>query len=246
MNGHSTASRFGTAIVAGATALVLIAVAIVPFLSPAWVAFEQDRSGAAALTGLPEPQLRVATNAILADLVLGPPDFDVEIGGAAVLTPDERSHMRDVRDVFIGFGLVAGAAFVLVVAAFAAGSRGPGGWSRADAWRGVRRGAIGLGIGVVATGVIAAVAFDAAFEVFHRLFFPGGNWAFDPRTSRLVQLFPFDFWYETTIAVGALILGLALLTAWFAGRRLRPPATVPAAAVSGSGSLAAPGPEPAK
>jgi integral membrane protein (TIGR01906 family) len=66
-----------------------------------------------------------------------------------------------------------------------------------------------------------AVAFDAAFEVFHRLFFAGGTYLFDPRTDRLVQLFPETFWSETATAVGAVILVLALGTAWFAGRRLR-------------------------
>ena len=38
------------------------------------------------------------------------------------------------------------------------------------------------------------------------LLFPGGSYTFDPRTERLVQLFPFRFWFETSLALGALIL----------------------------------------
>jgi uncharacterized membrane protein len=74
---------------------------------------------------------------------------------------------------------------------------------------------------IVAAGAVAAVAFDAAFEVFHRLFFAAGTYNFDPQTYRLVQLFPDAFWSETTMAVGALTLVLSLVVALIATRRLR-------------------------
>ena len=57
------------------------------------------------------------------------------------------------------------------------------------------------------------------FELFHRLFFPAGSFTFDPRTDRLVQLFPFDFWSETTIVLGVVIVVLAALV-WLVARRL--------------------------
>ncbi|MEW5991453.1 MAG: DUF1461 domain-containing protein [Chloroflexota bacterium] len=242
------ATRIGGIAVGLATALVLVAVAIVPFLSPAWIAFEQDRAQAAAWTGFSTVELRAVTDAILADLVLGPPDFDVDLAGTPVLTPDERSHMRDVRSIFAAFYGASTLAVIAIAAAFALARRGGSGWTRTDAWRGVRRGAIGLGLGVVAVGAVAAVAFDVAFEVFHRVFFPGGNWAFDPRTSRLVQLFPFDFWFETTIAVGVTILVLAGLTAWQCSRRLarlgRHGVAGPTADGNAAGLATAPGAEP--
>jgi len=74
--------------------------------------------------------------------------------------------------------------------------------------------------------VIVFFAFDAAFEVFHRLFFAGGTYLFDPATDRLVQLFPFKFWDETTMAVGAVIVAISLLVAFVAGRRARRAAAV--------------------
>ena len=204
-----------------ATAIVITAVAIMPFLSPAWVAFEQGRAEAAAWTGYTPADLRAATDAILADLVLGPPDFDVEVAGEPVLNERERAHMRDVRSVFGGFGLVAVVAIVLLVAAVA-GAQRLGHPERA--WRAIRNGARGLLVGVVVAGIVALVAFDVAFEVFHRLFFAGGSYTFDPGRERLVQLFPFRFWSETTMAVGALIVVLALVVSAVAGRRARPAA----------------------
>jgi len=65
------------------------------------------------------------------------------------------------------------------------------------------------------------VAFDQLFETFHEIFFPAGSYLFDPRTDRLVQLFPFQFWDETAMAVGVVIIALALSVAFLAGRRAR-------------------------
>jgi integral membrane protein (TIGR01906 family) len=212
------AERLAGLLTAVATAVVIVAVAIVPFLSPAWVSFEQGRAQAEAWTGFTTAELGAATDAILADLVVGPPDFDVVIGGEPVLTERERSHMRDVRGVFAGFAAIALAAAAGLAAGFAMARR-RGHPERA--WLAIRNGARWLAVGIVAAGVIALVAFDAAFEVFHRLFFSGGSYTFDPGTERLVQLFPFTFWSETSMAVGAVIFVLSLAVAFIAGRRLR-------------------------
>jgi uncharacterized membrane protein len=79
--------------------------------------------------------------------------------------------------------------------------------------------------------LVALVAFDALFETFHRLFFAGGSYTFDPSTERLVQLFPFQFWQETAMAVGTLIVVLSTALWWIAGRRER--AAVSRAALAG-------------
>lgn len=187
-----------------ATILVIAGIAVAPLLSPAWVGFAQERAQAIAWTGFTPEQVRTATDALLADLVLGPPDFDVAIGGAAVLNERERDHLRDVRAIFAGFALlVVASALILAIGRRAIASAR---WTAA-----VRTGATATVVGVVVAGVVAAVAFDTAFEVFHRLFFAGGSYAFDPRTERLVQLFPNQFWMESTIAAGAIMAGLGLL-----------------------------------
>ncbi len=113
---QSAGSRIGSFVIALATALAIIALVIPFFLNPYWVAFEQGRAQATAWTGYGEDDLRVATDAILADLVLGPPDFDVAVAGEPVLNERERGHMQDVRNVFIGFYVATG---VMVAAASA-------------------------------------------------------------------------------------------------------------------------------
>ena len=210
--------RFAALATALAAAVVVIAIAILPFLTPAWVSFEQGRTGAAALTGYTTEELTGATNAILHDLVVGPPDFAVTVRGAPVLEERERAHMRDVRGVFAGFYALAIVAAVGLAVLYA-GARRMGHPERA--WSAIAAGMRWLIVGVVVAGVISAVAFDALFELFHTLFFPAGSFTFDPRTDHLVQLFPFDFWSETTIVLGVVIVAIAGVLAVVAGRRAR-------------------------
>lgn len=201
-----------------ATALVVVALAILPFLNPVWVGFEQGRAEAAAWTGLSAGDLAYVTNEILADLVIGPPDFDVALDGQPVLVEREREHMRDVRGVFATFAFTAVGGGVLLLAAFLAS-----GWfgvrSRVGFWRRLAASGKAVAIVTVVGGLAGIVFFDVAFELFHRLFFPPGTYLFDPRTDRLVQLFPEQFWVETTIGVGIVVTALSIVLAVLAGRR---------------------------
>jgi integral membrane protein (TIGR01906 family) len=181
--------------------ITIVALAILVFLNPLWVGFEQDRTGAAALTGFDPATVHTVTNSILHDLAFGPPTFAVAVNGQEVLGLRERAHMADVRNVFFGFGAVVILAILVLV--------NIGIFSRGRAWfrRAVRAGAILLAVLIVILGAIAAVAFDTVFQVFHELFFPPGSFDFDA-SSKLIQLFPDQFWFETSLLLGGVILVL--------------------------------------
>jgi integral membrane protein (TIGR01906 family) len=208
---NALGGRAASILIGLATAILIVTVAIVPFLTPQWVAFEQERSQAAAWTGFTTEDLRGATDSILGALVLGG-EFDVGIRGRVVLNTREQAHMADVRTVFRSLWLLAVISVVILV--LAARRR-----DRTATWRAIRRGALGLAVGVVVVGAIALVAFDQLFSVFHQVFFPAGSYLFDPATDRLVQLFPFQFWQESAVAVGVVIIVLALLVARATARR---------------------------
>ena len=110
--------------------------------------------------------------------------------------------MVDVRSVFFAFGAFALLA-LLILGNLAIYARGRA-WFR----RAVRRGAIILAVLVVVLGVLAAIAFDALFETFHELFFPAGSFDF-AASSKLIQLFPDQFWFETSLLLAVVILGLS-------------------------------------
>ncbi len=204
------------AIVGGVTApIVILGVAVVALLEPVWVAFEQGRSNVTAWTGFTTDQVNQVTGSILSDLVFGPPSFNVKLNGTQVLDPREISHMQDVRGVFMLLGLVALVAAVLFAIAFAVGSR------RRVFWRGLEVGATVFMIGVVVVGVFLVTLFDQVFLLFHDIFFAQGTFMFDPRTERLVQLFPDQFWNETSFVLAVIVLVLAWGLRTLARRRER-------------------------
>jgi integral membrane protein (TIGR01906 family) len=208
--------RLGGILIALGTALAILAIVMPLFLNPLWVAFEQGRSQAAAWTGFAESDLRAVTDSILADLVVGPPAFDVQLAGATVLDAREQAHMRDVRAVFIGFFAVAAIAVLGAIAVIVRRGR----TRRAATWRSVRQGAIALIIALVLVGGFAVIAFDVVFEVFHEIFCAVGSYTFDPATEKLVQLFPFEFWQETALLLGVVAILVASIVAIVAHRRL--------------------------
>jgi integral membrane protein (TIGR01906 family) len=207
---------------AAATAFVILGGSIAPFLAPPVVRFEQDRTGVSDLTGYTPRLLDGVTTALLGDLVLWRGDFDTGVNDdfsvGPVLSDAERAHMRDVRNVFTGFWIVVFAGIAVLAAGFRR-ARSAGTEAKAALWRSVASGARALAVVIAVAGVLAVLAFDAAFEVFHRLFFSAGSYTFDPARDRLVQLFPERFWSEIAIAVGVVVLGAAIVTALVAGRR---------------------------
>jgi integral membrane protein (TIGR01906 family) len=199
-----------------ATILVLVAIGIAPFFTPLWIYPGQDRAQAEAWTGWPAATVHQVTGEVLVDLLIGPPRFDQTVDGQPVFTEAEASHLRDVRRVVLAFAVVAVASVAVLIAARAL-------LPRRRFWDAVATGAKVMAVGVVALGILSVVAFDAAFELFHRLFFAAGTYSFDPATSRLVQLFPEAFWSETAIAIGIVLLVLAVATLWYATRAAHRP-----------------------
>jgi len=195
------------------TPCVIVAVAVLLFLNPVWVGFDQNRNDVSGLTGYSPAQVEQITGSILSDLVFGPPNFDVTANGAPVLDLRERSHMADVRTVLLGLGFAALVAAVLL-ALVGVASRG-----RRWFWLAAAAGARVLAVGVIVVGLAFAVFFDQAFSMFHEIFFAPGTYSFDPRTEKLVQLFPDQFWSETSVALAATVLVLAIVVAVI-GRRL--------------------------
>ncbi len=200
------------ALVGFATAVSLVGLAVALFFNPVWVGFEQDRTQANLWTGYTPEQVHAVTNDILREVYLGPGTFLQQVDGVAVFEPRERSHMADVRGVAVlFFGLALACALVLLASGLLA--RGAAWW-----WRAMARGAAVLAVGAAVVGAAFFVFFDQAFTLFHDLFFAAGTWTFDPRTDRLVQLFPYDFWTETSVAIA--LVGVVLTTAtWAVARR---------------------------
>lgn len=129
---------------------------------------------------------------------------------------NEKSHMADVRQLFVIclvvralaiLSCIAIAGFLIVVA----GPRGALGYLS----RGFIRACL-LILGVVAIiAFLAMIDFTRVFTVFHEIFFSQGNWLFDPRESRMINMLPEGFFSDCALRIAATFVGamLALLTA---------------------------------
>ncbi len=146
------------------------------------------------------------------ELVWGPGAFDfLAPDGQPFYDADERVHLSDARTL-LGIFLIAGGLGIIVIATLARLRV-----RRAEVWRTVARAGLVTSVAVVLLGIVSLVAFDSLFTLFHQVFFPGGNWAFDPSSQRLVQLYPFGFWQIAAGALGVLVFLLGL-GAWLLGR----------------------------
>jgi hypothetical protein len=138
----------------------------------------------------------------------GPPE------GLGTFSGAEYEHMADVRNVFRGAELVAILALGII------GFRMRRALAEGRALRLVRDGAFAAAMLVAAIGVAAVLAFDQLFLLFHEVFFPQGNFLFDPETSNLLRLYPEWYWQGITAGVGVSFIAVALLVALISHRAL--------------------------
>ena len=118
----------------------------------------------------------------------------------------DRFHMAEVRDLFIGglnIGLGACAAVVLCIVFLLI--------SRADIKKIIPRSywiALGItGIAVALIGIAAVVDFNAVFVQFHHIFFDNDLWIFDPAEDYMIRMLPEGLFYDMVMRIGAIFVG---------------------------------------
>ncbi|MDQ3870716.1 MAG: DUF1461 domain-containing protein [Chloroflexota bacterium] len=202
--------------VALASALAVLAGALILLLQPFYVHPALDASGSARLLGVTREEAHRLSDQTVRELLVGPGTFALRLpDDASLYGPSEAAHLRDVRGVLLAFLALGALSLAGLLAAFAREGHRP--WP----WRAASLGGGALAATLAAVGVVALVSFDAGFELFHRVFFPGGNWAFDPTSQRLVQLYPLAFWQLTSGALSVAAMTGGAIVWWVAGRRAR-------------------------
>lgn len=134
----------------------------------------------------------------------------LRLGDRPIYNARELKHMQDVQKVYqtvmriwhfaLGLSLLAGLALAwqeetrpALIAAFQ--------------WGGL------LTAGMIAVvGVLAVVAWQVWFGVFHQVFFAPGTWSFNT-SDTLIRLFPEKFWFDAAITISGLSLAGGLLLA---------------------------------
>ena len=153
------------------------------------------------VVGLTAEQIKTAYNEMM-DFCIGiSDDFSV---GALAWSEEGKAHFADVRKLFVLdlWALIASAVLLTAVTILRRKNKvllkghAPGFW-----------GSVGLGVCFALVGGLAALDFNKAFEIFHKLFFPGkDNWLFDPRQDPIILALPEAFFRNCAILILALIL----------------------------------------
>lgn len=78
-------------------------------------------------------------------------------------------------------------------------------------------------------GALYFIDFDWAFRRFHEIFFTNDLWLLDPRTDRLIQLMPLDFfiqftarWLITTLIINLFFIGIGFIVPKFIHKKEKP------------------------
>ena len=210
-------TRIAPWLVAVATSFVVLGAGLLAAANPWYLHGALDRSGSDLYLGLPQDQVHAISDSTVGELLLGTGIFaqtfrDPATGATTrFYAPTEAAHLRDAQllaRLFVAAVALSVAGLVLAVAR--AGDRR---WL----WRSIQRGAVSAAAALVVIGVLFAVAFEPAFTLFHEVFFPQGNWQFDPLEARMVQLYNEAFWNELTLVFAAASVGVAAVL-WFVAR----------------------------
>lgn len=135
--------------------------------------------------------------------------------GGAFYSDAEAHHLADVQGVFaLSRASIALGAIALALLGVRAARGGA-------ALRLARGGGLAAAVGVIVLAVLAAVAFWPFFLAFHYVFFPQGNFLFDPATSNLVRLYPLEYWQGVTLRLFGSFVAISGLLAMTAHLLLR-------------------------
>lgn len=121
----------------------------------------------------------------------------------------EKSHMADVRDLFvlnIFWRSVAGLTFLAIAGFLIFMLHGRGAlYFLGSGYIAACSFALVL---VVVIGIAAVIDFTKVFTIFHEIFFAKqGNWLFDPRESRMINMLPEGFFSDTILRITEIFIG---------------------------------------
>jgi len=202
------AIRLRRGLIAFASILVALGLALSVVLMPWFTEFVAPATGATELTGYPAAQVRELALGVR-DFVTDPnaPDLPATVGGQPGFGPEEVDHLIDVRRVLTG-ARIATIIATVALAVLAAESVAAG--RLRDVSRGMRMG--GRIILVVSGLALLAgvIDFDALFAALHGVFFAEGTWTF-PSDTLMIRLFPLRFWVVAGASWGTLTVVAALV-----------------------------------
>ncbi len=213
--------RFVVGSLAVSMVALVPAVSVWLLVSPAWLNVEYGRAGFPKAEGFTDSErmaLAIPSTMFLTRNSLTPNDLAaLSHRDGPLYAADEIGHLVDARNIvrhLFDLGL-AGAVLLLLGTL---GAKVRPGW-RYSVARGIEVGGwLTAGLAVWLS-LVSVVAWPVAFVTFHKVLFPAGNWQFS-ESSGLIRLFPEKFWFDSAVALLAMVVAGGLVAVGV-GRRAR-------------------------
>lgn len=138
---------------------------------------------------------------------------DTVVNGAEqeFFNESEISHMEDVQELFIAGiqGRIRCLILLAIVIAVLLVSKVQ--WVKIFS-KSYQYTVVGVGVLVGIVGALFATDFYKYFEIFHKIFFEGDTWIFDPNTSLMINMLPEGLFYDMTLKIVMIFLSSILAT----------------------------------
>lgn len=121
----------------------------------------------------------------------------------------DRFHMGEVRNLFIGGLRLRWAAVIVLVLVVAVFLKLRGDWRQVLPAMYQRTLAVFLGMAAV-LGVLMWQNFNRCFIIFHKIFFDNDLWMFDPETDYMIRMLPEGFFYDIAMRIGLIFIAFLL------------------------------------
>lgn len=155
------------------------------------------------MQGFTAAEIKEAYNGLLDYLTTPGKEFSL---GAFPYSDRGASHFKDCKFLFLldTFVLIISGATTAIMLVF----KKLRGWQfRIGKFSASLYSAIAAVALPIIVGVLAAIDFEKAFKIFHKLFFPGKtNWYFHPQLDPIINVLPVRFFMNCAILIGASIL----------------------------------------
>lgn len=172
------------------------------------------RHGVPESAGVSRETLSLLTGDLIAYLSGERPELDrvAEVNGVVqpAFGSRERTHMADVRALFVFGRRLAWTALAIGLTGLLAAARLGG---RRAVGTGLLAGIALWGICLAGIGLWAALDFNGLFTVFHLISFDNDLWQLDPKTELLIRMMPTGFFIDAARRIGLAMGGMALALA---------------------------------
>lgn len=122
----------------------------------------------------------------------------------------DRLHMADVRNLFLGGLKLKNICTVIAVLLTAGLILGKEDWKRVLP-RAYTRAVVVLLAVIVFLAIAFTIDFTRCFTIFHQIFFTNDLWMFNPSEDYMIRMLPEGFFSDMVIRIGAVFIGMMLL-----------------------------------